>query len=301
MTSTPVLTDDIAALGVRQLFADPEQYRALRWGTESMVLTPAEELTAAIDLATFESWLDCSLLHYPVLSVLLDGRPVALEQMSSTRVISGSARDGYADGPKLRRLMAEGATMVVSNLHEWHAPLRALCSNLAESCRAKVGAVAFWTAAGEKGLPVHRDDGHLFVLQVSGSKRWSLYDVPDQPSDWHPGYIDEPTEPRTFVLRAGEVLYLPEGQAHCAESLDSSSLHVTIAVREPNLKDLVRVAVEACLKSVPDHAPVAGSPEDRLELAAGMVSQLSQALTRIDVAGLVANSEERAIRERGSR
>jgi hypothetical protein len=300
MTTSSVI-EDIAALGVRQLFADPEQYRALRWGTESMVLTPAEGLATALDLATFESWLDCSLLHHPVLSVLLGGKPVPLEQMSSTRVISGSAQSGYADGPKIRRLMAEGATLVVSNLHEWHAPLRSLCSELAERCRGKVGAVAFWTAAGEKGLPVHRDDGHLFVLQVAGSKRWSLYDVPDQPSDWRPGYIDEPAESTTFELRAGEVLYLPEGQAHCAESLDSSSLHVTIAVREPNMKDLVRVAVEACLKSVPDHAPVAGSPANRVNSAGDMLGRLAQALTRIDVAALVDNCEERAIRERGSR
>lgn len=51
---------------------------------------------------------------------------------------------------------------------------------------------------------------------------------------------DGPAEPeRTLQLSAGDCLYLPRGVPHRAESLNSTSLHLTIGIRSPTWLDLL--------------------------------------------------------------
>lgn len=286
--------------GLDGLFADAGRSRRLQWGVEPMVFEPAPGLRSVLDHSTFQGWVDCSLLHHPVFTVLSEGRPVPFDEVTGAWTIGGDKYRGYADREKLRHWMEGGATLVVSNLHDWHRPAQEFCRALAAATACKVGAVAFWTAAGEEGLHVHRDDGHLFVLQVSGRKRWHLYDVPGSAEEWTPGYVDARQDGRTLDLQAGQVLYLPEGMAHRAVSLDEASLHVTVAVREPRLRDLVRLAVEATLGHVPAHATLGMKTQAREAAAQDLLERVSRALLRVDVPDLVSALERRAVSEAGS-
>ncbi len=263
---------------------------------------PSNAARNVLSASTIEGWLDCSLLRFPFFSLALDGKPVAPEETCSTRIVGGHADAGYVDAVRVRALMERGATLVLANLHEWHAPARDLCRALAELHLAKVGAVAFWTAAANRGLRVHRDDCHVFVVQLAGRKRWSLYDVPSETSAFTPGYADETKlgAPKVVDLAPGQALFIPEGQAHTAAALDEASLHVSFTVREPRLHDVVALAIKACLASVPEHTALSGERDDREAQARAILGRLGRALGRVDVPALVSSIEKRAIEARGT-
>lgn len=287
---------------LRHLFDREEEAEQLKWGASPLVFTPSQALRSTVSASELDGWLDCSLLRHPFFSVISGGNPVALNEVTSVRVAGGEAQDGYIDGAKVRRCLDRGATLMVANLHEWHAPAQRLCRDLAERLSVKAGAVVFYTPAANQGLRVHRDDCHVLVIQLAGSKHWSLYDIPREAADWKPGFVDPDklSAPIQFELRAGQALYLPEGQAHAAQSLGEASMHLTIGLREPRLRGLMSLAVNACLASIPEHASLTGSSEQRRRTAEDLLQRLSRALTRIDVADLVASMEKRTIKERGS-
>ncbi len=261
----------------------------------------APDLAQIVSRQDLDDWLDCSLLHYPVLNAMRGGTPVPPEELTRVMTVSGDPRAGYVDGARVRAQLSAGATVVVQNLHEWHRPAQRLCRRAARLFAAKAGAVAFWTPPGQNGLRVHRDDGHLFVVQISGTKRWYLYDTPREARDWAPGYVEDLDGAHVLDLRPGQVLYLPDGTAHHARTLDTESLHVTVAIREPGLRDTAELAVRACLASIPAHATLSGTAAEREQAADDLLTRLAAALGRVDRGALVHDLGRRAAEARGSR
>jgi lysine-specific demethylase/histidyl-hydroxylase NO66 len=104
-----------------------------------------------------------------------------------------------------------------------------------------VGCNSYLTPAGSQGFAPHFDDIDAFILQVSGKKIWRLYDSVDEQTIL-PRYSSrdftrvELGDPRfEIILQEGDLLYLPRGVIHEAESLPGDhSLHVTISCNQRN-------------------------------------------------------------------
>ncbi|HWH05024.1 MAG TPA: cupin domain-containing protein, partial [Gaiellaceae bacterium] len=83
---------------------------------------------------------------------------------------------GVAD---VRRVLAEfeaGATIVLQGLHHSWLPLARYCRLLEGFLGHPAQANAYYTPRGSQGLPVHHDTHEVFTLQVSGEKRWLVYE-----------------------------------------------------------------------------------------------------------------------------
>jgi ribosomal protein L16 Arg81 hydroxylase len=73
----------------------------------------------------------------------------------------------------------------------------------------------------------------VFVLQISGTKRWRLYDggfalaLPEYPCrrGTKPGRIAE-----EFDLEPGDLIYIPRGVVHSATARRTASLHLTVGI-----------------------------------------------------------------------
>src|SRR5262249_26048300 len=94
----------------------------------------------------------------------------------------------------------------------------------------------------------------VFVLQVSGSKHWTLYDTLIELPLHGQGFEPEKHSPgaatRELTLRAGDVLYCPRGLFHSARSTDEVSLHITLGLIVKTWADVMVEAIsEACLAS----------------------------------------------------
>jgi hypothetical protein len=162
-----------------------------------------------------------------------------------------------------------GATLVVQGLHHWWPPLGAFCRSLERTLGHPAQTNAYYTPSAAQGLPVHHDTHDVFCLQVSGEKRWLVYEpvwelpLKDQRYDRSLG---EPGAPVLDVtLRPGDTLYLPRGWLHQATTSDTDSLHLTVGVNVYTWLDAFRAALDDCAADARFRRSVDGEPDGLLE------------------------------------
>jgi bifunctional lysine-specific demethylase and histidyl-hydroxylase NO66 len=137
-------------------------------------------------------------------------------------------------------LFAEGTTIVLQALHRTWPPVADLCTLLAEELGHPVQANAYVTPPSSRGFSAHYDVHDVFVLQLAGSKHWTVHapvhpdPLRDQPWNAHAEAVaararDDPAALDT-VLEPGDVLYLPRGWLHAATALGGVSAHLTVGV-----------------------------------------------------------------------
>jgi bifunctional lysine-specific demethylase and histidyl-hydroxylase NO66 len=169
---------------------------------------------------------------------------------------------GTAVVERVAREFEQGATLVLQALH-LHWPAAALyCRSLEQSLGCPVQVNAYLTPAAARGFAVHHDTHDVFVLQVSGRKRWRLYEpvleLPLKHQRWSPRLSDPGPPIEDFELEAGQTLYLPRGWPHEATTSDDESLHLTVGIHPTTRMDALRMALDSC----------ADDPEFRRSLAA---------------------------------
>jgi ribosomal protein L16 Arg81 hydroxylase len=149
----------------------------------------------------------------------------------------------YIDGPVgslklnaggLIALLGQGATMVLDSLNEVSPAVAHLAQSIETtlSCACVANLYAGWRT--QKGFKVHWDAQEVFVLQLSGRKRWQVF----APTRTDPLTDDSetaqpPTAPPIWegILNDGDLLYIPRGFWHVAYPLDEPSLHVSASAQ----------------------------------------------------------------------
>ena len=196
--------------------------------------------------------------------------------------------DGLVDLPNLFAAVDAGATLVLAQFHEMHAPLMRFCRGLEQVFLHGVQANIYLTPPGAQGFRVHYDTHDVLVLQVQGEKRWRLWSdqpvpYPTRRTPW-PGDIEPQGEPETRMLRAGETLYVPRGVLHdaAAQEGDEPSLHITVGLMDPSFASVLRLAVDlleerepALRRSFPTWR-LAEGPGALAELARPLAAQLAE-------------------------
>jgi ribosomal protein L16 Arg81 hydroxylase len=279
-----------------QLFATTNQAVALSWGAEPMQFAVSEEFRRTLDIDDVEGWLDCSLLQHPFFKVLLADQQVPIRLVASPRSVAGQSVTGMIDGEKFREVFAQGGTLMLCNMHEWHAPCRELSRSLTKALVAEVKATAFYSPPGCRGLATHRDDAHVFVAQLDGEKQWSIFDRPADGQSRRIGAVEATAcgQERVVTLSPGDGLYLPPFVAHHARALpSSSSLHMSIHVREPRGRDVVDVAIDEVLTAEMQQAEISGTAGERAAQVGGVLKRVAERLTELDPAAVVAAIERR--------
>lgn len=283
-------------MGAEPLFATAEQATALSWGSAPMRFDLSERLRCALTVDDVEGWLDCSLLQHPFFKVFLDGQQVPLGLLATPRSVAGQSVTGMVDAEKTRGLFAQGGTLMLCNMHEWHAPCRDLCRSLTKTLVAEVKATAFYSPAGCQGLQTHRDDAHVFVAQLLGAKRWSVFDVPRDSRSRRIGHV-EPAEcgrETVVTLSPGDGLYLPPYAPHHACAVpSSSSLHLSIHIREPRARDAVDEAINQVMSVPMQRAEIAGAAGERADQIRDILQSVGRQLLELDPADLVEAIERR--------
>ena len=139
----------------------------------------------------------------------------------------------------------DGASILVQGLQRIWPPITELCGNLDAALSHTTTVTAFLTPPTATGLPRHADPYDVFVIQVTGTKRWALH-APDPESPPNGG-VDRCTERDGTDIRVdvgpGDVLYIPQGWFHSAVSLDDVSLHVSVMINKRRWSDVIEQVV----------------------------------------------------------
>jgi ribosomal protein L16 Arg81 hydroxylase len=188
-------------------------------------------------------------LRYPSLQLVKNKAPVPPPQYTTEVDVKGVPVGGVVDLTKMFAAYHQGATITLDQLHRRWPPLARLCAGMERFLGHPTQTNVYLTPPGAQGFNAHYDTHDVFILQTAGAKRWRLYGAPvalPLPNNPYPFPGPDPGKPTDdFVLRAGDVLYLPRGYVHDALTSDSVSLHVTLGINTYTYADLFMEALGA--------------------------------------------------------
>lgn len=145
---------------------------------------------------------------------------------------------------KCEQAYKEGYTVALRGLEFRYQRIASIADTLALMFgQPSVGANLYLTPANSQGLARHFDDHCVFVCQIFGSKKWTVFSRPGQllPHlyDSLCGSDVDCTKAvrREFFLKEGDVLYIPRGFPHEAytnygvdDGSPGFSLHLTLSI-----------------------------------------------------------------------
>jgi hypothetical protein len=295
------------ALG--RLVADPETFARDVWGN-SALLTPADGRTFAdlFDEAAVDELVSQRGLRTPFIRVAKDGSALPTRDFTSAGGVGAGIAD-QVDDSRLTALFADGATIVLQALHRTWPPLIEFTQQLAADLGHAVQVNAYVTPPQSRGFDDHYDVHDVFVVQISGEKRWRIHEpvhpapLRDQPwTDRREAVAEAAATPPIIdeVLKPGDCLYLPRGYLHAATALGGVSTHLTFGVHTWTRHALARTMLDRVLldlvgdidirTSLPLGVRVADPAEVSLdvELVRARLLQAIESLSADDVAAVLA-------------
>jgi bifunctional lysine-specific demethylase and histidyl-hydroxylase NO66 len=261
-----------------RLVGDPETFLADRFGRAPAHLV-GEHPTAFDDLLTLDDVdriVSATGLRAPSFRLVREGRTLPRPSVTRSVRIGSRPVGDLADVQAIHREFAAGATLVLQGLHRSYAPIAELCRSLEVTLTHPVQANAYLTPPVAQGLDLHADPHDVFAVQTHGVKRWVVH-PPDGGEVWD------------LELRPGDVLYLPAGTRHAAQTQDRPSLHLTIGVRTVTVRDVLRQVVDAALADPALARPLpagwADDPAALTEVVTGHARDVAVRLAQADVTG----------------
>jgi lysine-specific demethylase/histidyl-hydroxylase NO66 len=272
---------------------DAAAFAAEHW-SRAPLLSRAKQLpTGFEDLlspADVDELLADRALRTPFFRTVREGDGLPLP----TRTVTAGSRriNDLVDVDALAAQYADGATLVLQSLHRMHPPVARFCRRLAAELGHATQCNAYLTPGGQhQGFDFHHDTHDVFVLQVSGRKRWIVHEpvmelpLPSQPQAGS-HLVPDGAEPLLDIeLEAGDALYLPRGYVHAALTTDEDSVHLTVGVLSTTWYDVLSDAVtlaarEPAFREALPMQPAEGLPAllpDFLRRAADWLEQLPAA------------------------
>ena len=157
-------------------------------------------------------------------------------------------KNGNIDRGAVIRHYQEGATIILPQLHLADEILAKFCRSLENVFSSHVQTNIYLTPGSSQGFNTHFDDHDVFVIQLSGTKKWRRYQKPiDNPyrgesfntKDYKAGELQ-----KEFELKEGECVYIPRGLMHDAISVgEKASLHITVGLIVKKWADLMLEAL----------------------------------------------------------
>ena len=157
-------------------------------------------------------------------------------------------KNGNIDRGAVINHYQNGATIILPQLQLADEKLAQFCNSLEKQLSCKVQTNIYLTPGSAQGFSTHYDDHDVFIIQISGKKKWRLYQKPiDNPysgekfkaGDYEPGALEQ-----DFILKAGDCTYIPRGLMHDAINMgEEPSLHITVGLLVKKWADLMLEAM----------------------------------------------------------
>ena len=149
--------------------------------------------------------------------------------------------DGSLDVSRIRDDFADGYTIVLDGVERYVRTVGTVARSIEVELNFPIQVNTYITPPGQTGLAPHYDDHDVLILQVQGSKIWHLYLGADRPPREIQREKDKAVDadtlpaPTDVRLEAGDVLYVPRGRVHSAETNSEQSIHLTVGIHAPTV------------------------------------------------------------------
>ena len=216
------------------------------WDGEPLVLQGRDpEIVAGLmSMADMDRLIHQSSPMHPSFRLVKEGAEVPRSAYTVDGVPWGTgAVDGFLDREATRSLMAQGCTFVMESLQRSH-PEVAKLSRLFEQvfhCPSPVN--LYLTPPAAQGFQPHFDVQNVFVMQLHGTKRWTVYEPHISrplPSQAVHGAVKPGERLLEITLAPGDLLYLPRGYVHVAHTTNTVSAHLSVSLLPNTWADVFR-------------------------------------------------------------
>jgi mannose-6-phosphate isomerase-like protein (cupin superfamily) len=265
-SAAPWEHDRRGALGL--LVDDLDAFRRHVWGQRPHLSRAGTAATARTSLFTLDDVDDLltSAARWPTVRMVAGGDVLTPSSYCTPVRLGGRDLDDVVDPAKVMAQINEGATLVLQSLHRTWPTIGGFVRELQAELSHPVQANAYLTPTDASGLAEHADVHDVFAVQLHGSKQW-----------WVDGLGD-------LTMMAGDVVYIPRGTRHSAQTTSGASLHLTIGVVPVTYAQVL----ERCLRrnsAVLDRPLPVGYRHDVAydELVEGVASALDQVLEIVGV------------------
>jgi len=150
----------------------------------------------------------------------------------------------YSSKTELRNQINNGATLVINKLHQKNSKVGLLAEEVGSFFQEPVQINLYLGQPNIGGFNLHYDTHDVFIFQISGNKRWEVYeptlDFPVFNMKTHGK--EKPTEKPYLdcTLTAGDFLYLPRGHWHAPIAVDEPSMHLTLGIKSRTGLDFLK-------------------------------------------------------------
>jgi ribosomal protein L16 Arg81 hydroxylase len=214
----------------------PEDFFREHWERKPLHLSRGEThyydtILTNHDLETIISSTD---LRYPAMQLARNGSYLPPDAYTKNSKHGSEFFNGVPDLEQIQSEYRSGATVVLPALQQTWSPLRQVCVALQDELSYPVHANAYLTPGGSPGFAPHYDTHEVFVLQIAGTKRWRVFEppllLPHHSQPFSPTGYALPAPMLDLDLKPGDLLYLPRGFIHAANTLQGHSAHVTVGI-----------------------------------------------------------------------
>lgn len=182
----------------------------------------------------------------PFSSLILEILPPDIKIVKDGKVYYEASEPGTWKDVQMS--LIEGATVVMHNLQFRHDPIHRLCAELEDELEIFLGANSYLTPAGSTGFDPHYDWHDILVLQLEGTKTWTVCEQRGVNIYKHRQGMSRQVLQRggdfgnctELVFRPGDLFYAPLGTIHYAKANEqneteknnpeSYSMHLTLSL-----------------------------------------------------------------------
>ena len=240
---------------------DVEEFQSHYWGRRPLLARCSERSSESgadlfadvLSLRAVDEFV-ANAARLPAARMVADGAPLAPTRFCSPIRLGGRQLDDVVDPVKVVARLAEGATLVLQSLHRTVPSVAAFVTQLQDEISHPVQANAYLTPPAAAGLAEHADLHDVLALQLHGCKTW-----------WVEGLGD-------VTMHPGDVMYVPRGVRHRAETATEASLHLTIGIIRVTQRQVIERLLRTGPASLDEPLPLGyrhRSRRDQLEHSVG--------------------------------
>lgn len=155
----------------------------------------------------------------------------------------------FLSGPEIKKIYSRNqlknfflekkGSIVVNSINQYYSSIDKFCKDLAASFSVNLGCNAYITPSNKQTYQTHSDGHDVIVCQISGHKRWQIFDRKFGRPIGSRNYDNDLGSPIIdVILHPGAFLYIPSGFPHKVTALDDTSLHLTFGIHTTYIFDL---------------------------------------------------------------
>jgi ribosomal protein L16 Arg81 hydroxylase len=232
-----------------------------------------------ITLDNVQSAISFGGLRYPAIQLSKSGAFLHPD-VFCTDIRSGDiVFNGVPDLDKLQAEYKSGATLSLPGFNRAWQPLMTLAAAVEDYLNHAVHTNIYITPGNAAGFTPHYDAHEVFILQISGTKHWQIFEpplnLPHRTQTFQPQMLSDALPIMELNLQPGDLLYLPRGFVHAANALEKASMHVTLGVTVYTYVELMTAWLQSSKNELAIRKALPPGFANHLELQAGIESELS--------------------------